>query len=88
MAFDCKKLLMSFAFLNVFFHSGCQLTTQERGFLEKSGAEIQLSSKQLRVLVNDFTLRYVTHIEQTFDRVLSRSPSVDVRRNGLLLKIN
>ena len=88
MACDYKKLLMSLAFLNVFFHSGCQLTMQERGFLEKSGAEIQLSSKQLRVLVNDFTLRYVTHIEQTCDRVLSKSPSVDVRRNALLWKIN
>jgi len=72
----------------VFSQVGCQLAVQERGFLEESGGEDLLSSNKLRFLIDDFTLRYANHIEQTSDQILAQAPSTHVRRNALLWKIN
>ncbi|MDA7861469.1 hypothetical protein N9B22_00210 [bacterium] len=85
---NLKTLLATFFIGIALSQSGCHLAVQERGFLEDSGGEDLLSSNKLRVLIDDFTLRYASHIEQTSDQILAQAPSTHVRRNALLWKIN
>lgn len=85
---NLKTLLATFFIGIALSQSGCHLAVQERGFLEESGGGDLLSSNKLRVLIDDFTLRYASHIEQTSDQILAQAPSTHVRRNALLWKIN
>ena len=83
-----KNLIAFFAIGFALTQLGCHLAVQERGFLEESGGKDVLSSNKLRVLINDFTLRYANHIEHTSDQILAESPPTHIRRNALLWKIN
>lgn len=85
---NSKNLIALFLLGVALSQTGCHLAVQERGFLEESGGEHLLSSNKLRVLIDDFTLRYANHIEQTSDQILAQSPPTQVRRNALLWKIN
>jgi len=67
---------------------GCRTFTTQKGLLEQSTADAQISSHQLRVLVNDFAVRFAARIEAGADEILARSADPDVRRNAILWKKN
>lgn len=70
--------------------AGCRnaFRTSEHGLLEQLTPEAQLSSHQLRVLVNDFTLRFNSRIEEGADRILAQTYDTEIRRNAILWKKN
>ncbi len=70
--------------------AGCQSAFRkpELGLLEQLTPEAQLSSHQLRVLVNDFALRLNVRIEEGADQILARTSDTTIRRNAILWKKN
>lgn len=69
---------------------GCQsiLPASKKGLLEQLTPEAQLSSHQLRVLVNDFALRFNSRVEEGADRILDQTSESAIRRNAILWKKN
>lgn len=69
---------------------GCQslMPTSNKGLLEQLTPEAQLSSHQLRVLVNDFALRFNSRVEEGADRILAQTSERTIRRNAILWKKN
>jgi hypothetical protein len=69
---------------------GCQsvFPTPDKGLLEQLTPQAQLSSHQLRVLVNDFALRFNSRVEEGADRILAQTSDRTIRRNAILWKKN
>ena len=69
---------------------GCQslIPASGKGLLERLTPEAQLSSHQLRVLVNDYALRFNSRVEEGADRILAQTSDRTIRRNAILWKKN
>ena len=67
---------------------GCHPVLKREGALEKRSSTAQVSSHQLRVMVNEFVAHYANRVELVGDQVLAQSSDPVVRRNALLWKIN
>ncbi len=69
---------------------GCQSVFQapKKGLLEQLTPEARLSSMQLRVLVNDFALRFNSRVEEGADQILAQTSDRTIRRNAILWKKN
>jgi hypothetical protein len=67
---------------------GCQTATVQQGLLERQSEDAKLSSRQLRVMVNEFAIHFTDRVEVTADQVLATASDPSIRRNALLWKIN
>ncbi|MDZ4783061.1 MAG: hypothetical protein SGJ19_22680 [Planctomycetia bacterium] len=67
---------------------GCRTTPTPQGLLERQSVDARLSSRQLRVMVNEFTVHFVDRIEVSADQLLANTSDPAIRRNALLWKIN
>jgi hypothetical protein len=67
---------------------GCQPAIKREGALERRSTTAQISSRQLRVMVNEFVVYYANRVELTADKILAQTTDPAVRRNALLWKIN
>jgi hypothetical protein len=68
--------------------AGCRTVEPKEGLLEQTVQDSQLTSHQLRVLVNDYLLHYAIRVEQTADQILARTDDPTIRRSALLWKTN
>jgi len=67
---------------------GCRNVATQKGLLERQADDAKLTSRQLRVLVNEFAIHFVDRVEVTADQIMAKTPDPQVRRNALLWKIN
>lgn len=67
---------------------GCNTVPAKQGRLERDSSNSQVSSHQLRVMVNEFVVHYASRVELTADNILAQSTDPTIRRNALLWKIN
>lgn len=68
--------------------SGCQTVPQSQGLLEQQIEGAELSSSQLRSLLNEYVARFSRQVEQTADVIIADQPATEIHRNALLLKSN
>ncbi len=71
-----------------FMAVGCGTTPTQQGLLERQSDDARLSSRQLRVMVNEFTVHFADRIEVSADQILASTSDPSIRRNALLWKIN
>jgi len=67
---------------------GCQQVPKQQGMLEREAAEAQLSSHQLRVMVNELVTHMADRIEIRADEILAHAQNPALQRKALLWKIN
>lgn len=67
---------------------GCRTATMQQGLLERQADDANLTSRQLRVMVNEFAIHFVDRVEVSADQIMAKAPDPAVRRNALLWKIN
>ena len=68
--------------------AGCQSARSQRGMLERQVNDAQLSSHQLRVMVNEFVIHFTDRVELRADQILANTSDPAIRKNALLWKIN
>jgi hypothetical protein len=68
--------------------AGCRRVPIGLGLLEKNEMDNNLSSEQLRVLVNDFAVHFAYGIESEADSILAEASDPAIRQNALRWKIN
>lgn len=86
-SFRLPRWLFAFA-ATVAITCGCKTVAPPKGLLEQQAVPTNLTSRELRSLLDDYVVRYATQIEETADRIISRSDDVSVRKHALLWKIN
>jgi hypothetical protein len=68
--------------------SGCSLTSEMQGGLEREIPEARITSAQFRVWVTDAVLHAADRIEESAERIQVETPDPGVRRNVILWKLN
>lgn len=71
-----------------FLQTGCHQISRPTGLIEESPTASKLTSRQLRILVNDYVVRFSDQVERDSDRILAHTSDPTIRRNALRWKIN
>ena len=67
---------------------GCQTLQSNEGLLEQESPNSKVSSRQLRIVLDDIVLQYSSQVERAADRILTENNDPHVCKNALLSKMN
>lgn len=83
-----KKLILTILAMTLIFLAGCQKVPPRTGYIERRIEGAGLSSKQLRLLLNDFVFSFSDSLEEAADQIIEQTADLEVKHNALLWKIN
>ena len=67
---------------------GCQTgNLSKKGMLEQSVEENRITSRQLRLLLNDYVFTFTGNVEEAADRIIEASEDHQIKRNALMWKV-
>jgi hypothetical protein len=67
---------------------GCQTIRSNDGLLEQQSADANVSSRQLRIVLDDLVLQFSSQIEQAADQILAENNDPQIRKHALMWKTN
>ena len=67
---------------------GCQTIQYPKGLLEQQKGKAGMTSRELRVILDDLVVQYCGRVEQSADRIIAANPDPRIRKNALLWKTN
>ena len=67
---------------------GCQTLQSNEGLLEQESPNSKVSSRQLRIVLDDIVLQYSSQVERAADQILADNNDPHVCKNALLWKMN
>ena len=67
---------------------GCQTIRSSDGILEQQTKDASVSSKQLRIILDDLVLQVSSEVEQAADQIIAANEGPRTHRNALLWKTN
>ncbi|MAI70880.1 MAG: hypothetical protein CMM01_08230 [Rhodopirellula sp.] len=67
---------------------GCQTLQSSDGLLEQESSNAKVSSRQLRIVLDDLVLQYSSQVELAADQIIAENSDPQVRKNALLWKMN
>ena len=67
---------------------GCQTLQSSDGLLEQESPNAKVSSRQLRIVLDDLVLQYSSQVELAADQIIAENNDPQVRKNALMWKMN
>ena len=67
---------------------GCQTLQSSDGLLEQESPNAKVSSRQLRIVLDDLVLQYSSQVELAADQIISENKDPRVCKNALMWKMN
>jgi len=67
---------------------GCQSIHSSDGILEQQHADSKVSSRQLRIVLDDLVLQFSSQVEQAADQILAENSDPQIRKHALMWKTN
>ena len=75
-------------FILPFAALGCQTLQSSDGLLEQESPNAKVSSRQLRIVLDDLVLQYSSQVELAADQIIAENNDPQVRKNALMWKMN
>ena len=67
---------------------GCQTLQSSDGLLEQKSSNAKVSSRQLRIVLDDLVLQFASQVELAADQIIAESNDPQVCKNALMWKMN
>lgn len=67
---------------------GCQTLKSSDGLLEQKSPNAKVSSRQLRIILDDLVLQYSSLVELAADQIIAENDDPQVRKNAIMWKMN
>ena len=67
---------------------GCQSLQSSDGLLEQESSNAKVSSRQLRIVLDDLVLQYSSQVELAADQIIAENNDPQVCKNALMWKMN
>ncbi len=75
-------------FVLLFSMLGCQTLQSSDGLLEQESPNAKVSSRQLRIVLDDLVLQYSSQVELAADQIIAENDDPRVCKNALMWKMN
>lgn len=67
---------------------GCRTPHRPQGLLEQQAADAAISSREVRILLDDFVVQFADEVEEAADNIMSQTTDREIHRRALMWKIN
>ena len=85
LVFSPSWVLIIAALLTV---QGCQTLQSNDGLLEQESSNAKVSSRQLRIVLDDLVLQFSSQVELAADQIIAENDDPQICKNALLWKMN
>ncbi len=85
LAFSPSWVLIIAALLTL---QGCQTLQSNDGLLEQESSNAKVSSRQLRIVLDDLVLQFSSQVELAADQIIAANDDPQICKNALLWKMN